>query len=257
MDMRMDGKAVLVTGGTRGIGRAVAQAMLEAGAHVALTARDAGELERAGKELDGLGGEVFAFAGNVADPEHAEAAVAGVVARHGRLDVLVNNAATSPYFGPMHRVDTRRLDKSWEVNVRGPLLWTQQAWRQSMGEHGGAVVNVASIGALLAGGPTGVYNMTKAALVYQTRQLATEFGPRARVNAVAPGVVKTSMSEAIWSGRGEHGDYPWPLRRLGRPEDVAAAVLYLASDLASWVTGHVLVVDGGALCAAAPDVMPE
>ena len=254
MEMRFDGKTVLITGGTRGIGRAIAEAMLEAGARVAVTARDAGELETARKEL---GEEVLTFAGNAADEEHAALAVAGVVARHGRLDVLVNNAATSPHFGPTHQVDPRKLDKTWNVNVRGPLLWTQQAWRQSMREAGGSVVNVASLGALLAGGPIGVYNMTKAALVYQTRQLATELGPAVRVNAVAPGLVKTSMSEAIWSAREAEADYPWPLRRVGRPADVASAALFLASDLASWVTGHLLVVDGGALCAAMPDFLPE
>jgi NAD(P)-dependent dehydrogenase (short-subunit alcohol dehydrogenase family) len=254
MEIRFDGKTVLVTGGTRGIGRAIAEAMLEAGAQVAITARDAGELETARNEL---GGGVLTFAGNVADPDHAAESVAGVVSRLGRLDVLVNNAATNPHFGPTHRVDLRKLDKTWNVNVRAPLFWTQEAWRQSMGETGGSVVNVASLGAMLAGGPTGVYNMTKAALVYQTRQLATELGPAVRVNAVAPGLVKTSLSEAIWTSHGADADYPWPLRRLGRPEDVAAATLFLASDLASWVTGHVLVVDGGALCAAVPDFLPD
>jgi NAD(P)-dependent dehydrogenase (short-subunit alcohol dehydrogenase family) len=254
MEMRLDGKSVLITGGTRGIGRAIAHAMLQAGACVAITARNADELDAS---RDELGSEVLTVVGNVADPDHASASVAAVVARYGRLDVLVNNAATSPYFGPTHRVDLERFDKTWSVNVRAPLHWIQQAWQQSMRDHGGTVVNVASLGALLAGGPTGVYNLTKASLVYLTRQLATEFGPAVRVNAVAPGVVKTSMSEAIWHSRGADADYPWPLRRLGRSEDVAAAALFLASDLASWVTGHVLVVDGGALCAAAPDLLPE
>jgi NAD(P)-dependent dehydrogenase (short-subunit alcohol dehydrogenase family) len=254
MEMRLGGRTALITGGSRGIGFAIAHAMAHAGAQVAITARDADELEVAGKQL---GDDVLTVAGNVADADHAAEAVAAVVARHGRLDVLVNNAATSPYFGPTHQVDPQRLDKTWAVNVRAPLFWTQQAWRQSMRATGGVVVNVASLGALLAGGPTGVYNMTKATLVYLTRQLATEFGPAVRVNAIAPGLVKTSMSEALWRSRGEDADYPWPLRRLGKPEDVASAALFLASDLASWVTGHVLVVDGGALCAAAPDFLPE
>src|SRR5947209_9419912 len=137
MEMRLDGKTVLITGGTRGIGRATAEAMLEAGANVAITARNTDELEAAKEEL---GSKILTLAGNVADPDHAAASVAAVVDRYGRLDVLVNNAATSPHFGPTHRVDLERFDKTWSVNVRAPLFWIQQAWQQRMQDNGGALI---------------------------------------------------------------------------------------------------------------------
>jgi NAD(P)-dependent dehydrogenase (short-subunit alcohol dehydrogenase family) len=127
------------------------------------------------------------------------------------------------------------------------MFWTQLAWTHWMREHGGSVVNLASIGGMTYGGFIGVYDTSKAALIHLTKHLATEMGPGVRVNAIAPGLVKTDMARALWE---EHGDTiakAWPLKRLGEPEDIAGAALFLASDLASWITGHVLVVDGGAV----------
>jgi NAD(P)-dependent dehydrogenase (short-subunit alcohol dehydrogenase family) len=249
MKMHLEGKVVLITGGSKGIGRACARMFLDCGAYVAITGRRPDALAAARGEL---GSEVMTFPGNVADEQHAAETVAAIIAQHDRLDLLVNNAATSPYFGPAHRVDLPSFDKTWSVNVRSPLVWIQQAWLQSMQQRGGCVVNIASLGALLSCGPTSVYNVTKAALVSLTKQLATELGPGVRVNAVAPGLVKTAMSTALWNTRGADARYPWPLERLGRPEDIAGAVAFLCSDLASWITGHIMVVDGGALCAAEP-----
>ena len=171
--------------------------------------------------------------------------MAATIERFGSLDILVNNAATNPHYGRVIDIDLPRFDKTVEVNIRGPLVWTQEAWKQSMAEHGGVVLNISSVGGMMHAGMIGIYDMTKAALIHLTKHLAGELGPNVRVNAIAPGLVKTDFARALWEPAGEEAQRPWPLRRIGQPEDVAGAALYLCSDLASWVTGEVLVVDGG------------
>jgi NAD(P)-dependent dehydrogenase (short-subunit alcohol dehydrogenase family) len=244
MQLSLDGKVALVTGASRGIGLAIARAYAEAGARVMLTARKGPELEQAAA---GLPGEVATMVAHAGDPDAATAAVAATVERFGSLDVLVNNAATNPYAGPLIDIDLPRLDKTIEVNLRGPLVWTQAAWRGGMRERGGSVLNIASIGGLKFGGPIGSYDMTKAGLIFQTRHLATELGPGVRVNALAPGLVQTDFARYLWEGAGPDSTWPWPLQRLGQPDDIASAAVFLASAAASWVTGAVLVVDGGAV----------
>ena len=245
MELRLDGKAAVVTGGSRGIGLGIARAYAEAGAGVMITSRKADALAEAAASI---GGDVAWHAGNVGDPEAAEACVEATLARFGRLDVLVNNAAANPYAGPTIDVDLARFDKTFAVNVRAPLVWTQVAWRRWMREHGGVVVNVSSVGAFTTNPALGVYAVTKAALVHLTRQLAAELGPGVRVNAVAPGLVKTDFARILWEeGRGEERARRYPLGRLGEVEDVAAAALYLATDAGSWTTGQTLVLDGGGL----------
>jgi NAD(P)-dependent dehydrogenase (short-subunit alcohol dehydrogenase family) len=148
--------------------------------------------------------------------------VAATLAAFGRLDILVNNAATSPYAGPLIDIDLPRFDETVEVNLRAPLVWTQQAWRQWQSEHGGSVLNIASIGAMKFGGPIGAYDMTKAGLVHLTKHLATELGPRVRVNALAPGLVQTNFARYLWEGRGAdpaEAAWPWPMARLGQPAE--------------------------------------
>jgi NAD(P)-dependent dehydrogenase (short-subunit alcohol dehydrogenase family) len=247
MDLRLDGKVALVTGGSRGIGRAVAARLAEAGARVMLSARRRETLEEAAAALAGAGGQVDVFAANAGDPQGAEAAVAATVERFGRLDVLVNNAATNPYFGPTVDIDRPRADKTFEVNVGGVLAWTRCAYRAAMAEGGGAVVNVSSIGAMSVEPGIGFYNVTKAAVVALTRQLAFELGPAVRVNAVAPGLVRTAFARVLWEPHGDAVARRLPLKRIGEPDDVAKVVLFLASDAAAWMTGATVVVDGGAM----------
>ena len=244
MDLSLAGKVALVTGASRGIGKAIAQAYADAGASVLLSSRKLADLEAAALEI---GGDVDVVAANAGDPDQAAAAVDRCMERFGAIDILVNNAATNPYFGPAIDIDLGRYDKTWDVNVRGPLVWTQRAWKASMEERGGAVINVASIGGLSVEPGIGIYNGTKAALIHLTKTLAAELAPTVRVNAIAPGLVKTDMARALWEPAEERIAASMPLGRLGEPSDIAAAALYLASDLASWVTGHTLVVDGGAL----------
>jgi len=243
-ELRLDGKTALVTGASKGIGRAIAAAFAAAGADVVLSSRKADALEEA---ASAMGPNVSTCPANAGEPDQAEACVDATMQRHGRLDILVNNAATNPYFGPTIDIDLGRYDKTFQVNLRGPLVWTQAAWRAWMQDHGGVVLNVASVGGLRGERGLGVYNVTKAALIHLTKTLAVELAPGVRVNALAPGLVKTDFARALWEPAEEAAAAHAPLQRLGLPEDVADAALFLASDAGAWITGHTLVVDGGAL----------
>jgi len=168
------------------------------------------------------------------------------MARFGRVDILVNNAATNPYHGDLLDLDLPRAEKTVRVNQYGMIAWTRCAWRAWMAEHGGAVINIASVGGLIVDPHIGYYNATKAAMLHMTRQLAYELGPSARVNAIAPGLIKTELARAVWEVRETVLTAKLPMRRLGTVEDVANAALFLASDASSWMTGQTLVLDGGA-----------
>ncbi|MDZ7734078.1 MAG: SDR family oxidoreductase [Acidimicrobiia bacterium] len=242
MDVRLDGKVALVTGASRGIGRAIAATYAANGAKVLLSSRKQDALEDAAA---GMEGEVSVFAAHAARPEDIEACVGTCLERYGTVDILVNNAATNPYMGPNADIDLARYDKTFEVNLRGVLVWTQQVWHRAMKEHGGSIVNMASVGGLTVEPSIGIYNVTKAALIHLTRTLASKLAPAVRVNAIAPGLVKTDMARSLWEANEARIAETMPLRRLGEPEDIAHAALFLASDLSSWITGQTLVVDGG------------
>jgi NAD(P)-dependent dehydrogenase (short-subunit alcohol dehydrogenase family) len=238
----LSGKVALVTGASRGIGAAISRVFAENGAAVMLCSRRREQLEETAATIDGT---TAVYAAHVGRPEEAQACVAATIEQFGSLDILVNNAATNPYYGRVIEIDLPRFDKTIEVNIRGPLVWTQEAWKQWMSEHGGVVLNISSVGGMQYATMIGAYDMTKAALIHLTKHLAWELGPKVRVNAIAPGLVKTDFARALWEPGGEDAERPWPLRRLGQPEDIANAAGYLCSDLASFVTGEVLVVDGG------------
>ncbi|MGH9066752.1 MAG: SDR family oxidoreductase [Acidimicrobiales bacterium] len=247
MELRLDGKVALVTGASRGIGRAIAAAMAASGASVMISSRKPDALAAAAAAMEG---KVEWFAANAGDAEAAGACVAATVDRLGGLDILVNNAATNPYMGPLVGLDQSRADKTSLVNQWGPLMWTQATWRAAMAERGGSVLNIASVGGLSVEPTLGWYNLTKAAVIHLTRQLAAELAPGVRVNAIAPGLVKTDMARVLWEPNEESIAAHMPLGRLGEPADIAAAAVFLASGAASWITGHTLVVDGGALVRA-------
>lgn len=244
MEISLDGKVALVTGASKGIGRAIAKTLGEAGARVMLSSRKQDALEEAASEIDA---ETAVFAAHAGDPDQAAACVAATVDTFGSVDILVNNAATNPYYGRAIEIDLPRYDKTHEVNLRGPLVWSQEAWKASMSEHGGSIINIASIGGFQTSRVIGIYDNTKAALMHLTRVLALDLSPKVRVNAIAPGLVKTDMARALWEPGEEQLAKGTPLRRLGEPQDIANAALFLASDLASWMTGNTMIVDGGAM----------
>ena len=245
----LDGRVAVITGGSRGIGLAIAHAYRAAGAHVSLAARKADGLAAARAELMAVpaDGGVHTVVANAGEPEQAQRCVDETMARFGRVDILVNNAATNPYHGALIDLDLPRAEKTVRVNQYGMIAWTRCAWKASMAEHGGAIVNIASVGGLIVDPHIGYYNATKAAMIHLTRQLAYELGPKARVNAIAPGLIKTELARAVWEVREPILTAKLPLRRLGTPEDVANAAVFLASDASSWITGQTLVLDGGAL----------
>lgn len=255
MDARVDGKVVVVTGGSRGIGQATAVEFINSGAKgVVVTSRKPDNVEQAVAEIAEATGRPEAIHGIVApadDVEAAEKAIAETIAHFGSCDVLINNAGTNPAPGALSDVNLGAVDKLWSVNQKGPIIWAQQVWHQWMEKNGGVIINVASVGGLLVGPMIGAYNVSKAALVHTTKQMAFEMAPSVRVNAVAPAVVKTKLSAMLWENGEEAAANMHPMKRLGDPEDVANAIVFLSSDKASWLTGVVLPVDGGVVGAAA------
>jgi len=242
MQISLEGKVALVTGASKGIGRAIAATMSAAGASVMLSSRKLEALQEAAAEMPG---DTEVFAANAGDPEAARACVAATVERFGGIDILVNNAATNPYYGATLGVDEGRFDKTFQVNLRGPLFWCQAAWEAGMKDKPGVIVNIASVGGLRSEAGLGVYNLTKAALIHLTRQLANELGPT-RVVGIAPGLVQTDFAAYLVENFGDRLAAQLPTGRLGVPQDIANLATFLASDAASWITGDTYVIDGGA-----------
>jgi len=250
----LGGKVAVVTGASRGIGLAAAAELSRRGAHVVITGRDAGRLEDA---MRSVGLDAVPFAADVAEDSAAARCVDRTLDRFGRVDILVNNAGVSG--APGRLVDQPRdaFVRLFTTNTWGPVTWAGAVWRGWMNEHGGSIVNVASIGGLTVGPNIGVYCASKAALIHLTRQLAHELAPRVRVNSVAPGLVRTRFSEALWRERETEAGAATPLARIGEPRDIAAAIAFLAGDDAAWITGETLVIDGGHLLGAPEPELEE
>ena len=242
MEISLKGKTALVTGASRGIGKAIAKSFVDAGAQVMLTSRKEDALRAAANEIKG---ETAVFAANTGDLEQGQACVEATIERFGKIDILVNNAATNPYYGETLGVDSSRFDKTFQVNLKGPLFWSQAAWNASMRNNPGVILNIASVGGLRAEQGLGVYNLTKAAIIHLTSQLACELGPT-RVVGIAPGLVKTMFASVLVENFGDRLAAALPTKRLGEPQDIANLALFLCSDLASWITGETYVIDGGA-----------
>ena len=243
MELSLQGKTALVTGGSKGIGKSIAKTFADAGAKVMITSRKADICETAAAEI---GNDCVWEAGNVGDLDHMEQAIDRSIAELGGVDVLVNNAATNPYAGPMIDADLPRWRKTIDVNMTAPFAWTQMVWQKYQKGNGGVVLNISSVGGLETNPMLGVYDVTKAALLHMTKQLAAELAPGVRVNAICPGLIKTDFARMLWEGdAGDMVAQQYPLKRLGEVEDIAGAALFLAADTGSWITGQALVLDGG------------
>lgn len=257
MDVSVEGKVVLVTGGSRGIGQATALEFARSGARgVVITSRKQENVDQSKAEMVESGvdaGKVLALAARADEQGAAHEAVQAAIDTYGSCDILVNNAGTNPAFGNLMEVDLGALDKTWAVNMRAPLLWARAAHDGWMSEHGGSIVNVASVAGLRPSPFMGAYNISKAGVVHLTRQLALELAPDIRVNAVAPAVVKTRLAGLLLEDE-EATAAMHPLGRVGEPEDVARAIVFLASDAAIWMTGAIVPVDGGVVGAGSSGI---
>jgi NAD(P)-dependent dehydrogenase (short-subunit alcohol dehydrogenase family) len=240
----LTGRTAIITGASRGIGLAIAQRLADAGANVVLTSRKQESADAAAAQV---GANALGVAAHAVEENAAQRCIDLALERFGSVDILVNNAGTNPAYGPLIEQDHGRFAKIFNVNLWAPLLWTSLAVKGWMGEHGGVVVNTASVGGLHFGPNTGMYNATKAALIHVTKQLALELSPQVRVNAICPGVVRTRLAEALWKDHEDPLSASIALGRIGEPADVAGAVAFLVSDAASWITGEAMVIDGGQL----------
>lgn len=244
MRSRFENKVAVVTGASRGIGLGIATRLVSEGAKVTITARKAPALRTATHALGGTS-VALTVTGRADDPDHQADAVRRTLDTFGRVDILVNGAGINPVYGPLVDLDPQTAHKMFDVNCLAALSWARCAYRMWMEEHGGSILNVSSIGALKPAPGVGFYGATKAMLAHMTGQLALEMAPRVRVNAVAPGLITTRFSGALYEGREEEVAATYPLKRLGTAEDVSDAVAFLLSDDASWITGQTIVVDGG------------
>jgi len=244
MTSSLDGRTALVTGASRGIGLAIAQRLVLAGARVVISSRRQDNLNEALATFD-RGASVHAIAAHVGTRSDADRLVMQTIEHFGSLDILVNNAATNPYFGPLVDISDSQMQKTYEVNQTSVLTHSAAAWHQWMKEHGGVILNVASIGGLGPEPGIGWYNVTKAAVIHLTKQLAWELGPHIRVNAIAPGLVRTELARGLWENNEADVARHIPLGRVGEPDDIAGIAEVLVSDQSSWLTGQVIIVDGG------------
>jgi len=246
------GRGALVTGASRGIGLAIAAELLGRGASVTITARKPEELATAAEQLvarsaGGDAGRVLALSGNAGSAEAREEAVTRTVETFGNLGILINNTGINPTHGPLVDADLDAVRKIFDTNVVAALGFVQLAYKAWMAEHGGAIVNIASVTGLRSTGVIAAYGASKAALIRLTEELAWELGPSIRVNAVAPAIVKTKFAAALYADGEKAVSAAYPMKRLGTPEDVAGLVGFLVSDAASWISGETVRVDGGIL----------
>jgi NAD(P)-dependent dehydrogenase (short-subunit alcohol dehydrogenase family) len=244
----LGGRVALVTGASRGIGEAIAVALAAAGARLVLASRKLEGVEAVAKAIRDQGGEALAVACHTGRASEVEAVVARAKEAFGGVDVLINNAATNPHYGPLLEAEEGHWDKTFEVNVKGYVHAIRACVPVMRERRGGAIVNVASVAGLAPHSGLGVYGVSKAAVLMLTKTLALELArDNIRVNAIAPGLIQTRFSQALWATpeAKERALRSIPQKRIGQPEDLVGAVLYLASDAARFTTGSVLVVDGG------------
>lgn len=246
----LSGKIAVVSGGSRGIGAATAHLLAAQGAHVWVSSRKIHDCEQVAADIRDKGGRATAHACHIGEPDQIDALFSAIRSKHGRLDVLVNNAATNPYFGPVVDTDLGAFQKTVDVNIRGYFVMSQQGARLMLAQGSGSIVNVASVAGITPSGDRGIYSITKAAVISMTKSFAKECAAKGvRVNALLPGAVDTRFAAATLSnelGRAKALEHV-PMLRIGTPDEMAASILYLASDASSYTTGACLNADGGYL----------
>lgn len=248
--LRVEGKVAIVTGGTRGIGLAIATTLARAGARVMLSSRKAEHVEPVVHALRAEGHEVQGLALHMGKLDDARELAARTVEHFDGIDIIVNNAATNPVFGPLQQTADEAFDKIFGVNLKGPLELCKTAHGVMAARGGGAIINIASIGGVSPEAGLGLYSVSKAALISLTKVMAQEWGADGiRANVICPGLIKTKFSQALWQDPGITMQVlgHQPIRRIGQPDDVAGLALFLASDASSYCTGGVYMVDGGYL----------
>jgi NAD(P)-dependent dehydrogenase (short-subunit alcohol dehydrogenase family) len=247
----LTGKVAVVTGSSRGIGRAIAERLAEHGANVVISSRKAGPCEEVAAGLNARRpGSAIAVAANISAKEELQRLVEETHSAFGRIDILVCNAASNPYAGPMEGISDEQFRKVLDNNILSTHWLIQMAAPQMRRRRDGAIIIISSIGGLRGDAKIGAYCISKAADMQLARNLALEFGPdNVRINCIAPGLVKTDFARILWEGEaGEARAAEAPLRRLGEPDDIAGAAVFLASRAGAWTTGQTLVVDGGETC---------
>ncbi len=244
----LEGKVALITGSTKGIGRAIAERMAEQGARVVISSRNQDACDEVAAAITQQGGQAIGIACNINYPEQLKALVDGAVAEYGQIDILVCNAALNPYFGPSKDIPDSAFDKVMQANI-GSVHRLCNLVLPSMAERGGgAAIIVSSIGGLKGSDKLGAYAISKAADMQIARNLAVEWGPdNIRVNCIAPGLIRTDFARALWENPEIYKDTvsKYPLRRIGEPDEIAGAAVFLASAAGSFTTGQTLVIDGG------------
>jgi NAD(P)-dependent dehydrogenase (short-subunit alcohol dehydrogenase family) len=242
-------KVAIITGASKGIGKAIALVYARAGAKVTVSSRKMESLVKVAEEIEAEGGQALAYQAHMGEMDQVDDLVAQTVEKWGRVDVAVNNAATNPHFGPLLTADEGQLDKILDVNLKGYFRLCKAVLPTMREQGGGKIINISSVAGLQPGFYMGAYSISKAGVMMLTQVLARELGEyNIQVNAIAPGVIKTKFSRALWENEAMMSKFEetTPLSRIGNPEDVVGAALYFASAASDWVTGTIMVVDGGA-----------
>jgi NAD(P)-dependent dehydrogenase (short-subunit alcohol dehydrogenase family) len=245
----LSGKVAIVTGSTKGIGKAIATALADHGARVVVSSRDKGRVDETAKELADGGREVLGIPCNVGHKDQLQGLVDATRKAWGQIDIVVGNAAINPHYGPSMEIPDDIFAKVMHTNIQSNLWLAQMVGDEMRARKDGTIIYISSIGGLRGSGVIGTYGISKAADIQLARNLAIELGPdNIRVNCIAPGLVKTDFARALWEdpAYAEPRIAATPLRRLGEPEDIAGAAVYLASDAGRWTTGQAIIVDGGA-----------
>lgn len=251
VDFRLDGKVAVVTGSSRGIGESIARCLAQNGAKVVVSSRKQDACDAVAASIKAAGGEALGVACHTGSTKDIDALFEKTIAAYGRLDVLVNNAATNPYFGDVLHISESQFDKTFEVNTKGYFFAAQKAANLMLKSGGGSIINIASIAGLDGPPMQGVYGMTKAAVILMTKAYARELGAfRIRCNAICPGLTETKFSSVLINTPAIHDQAVKgiPLGRHGQPDEMAGAALWLASDAGSFTNGAIIVIDGGATC---------